>query len=85
MCPDMVPCGFVMKGDRQLNEALIMTARGLMASHGAPQVLENFMSLKEVATVEEVNRFIRSTPGSIGYVERRNTDASLKIVLEPAR
>ena len=41
--------------------------------------------LHEVATVEDVNRFIRSTPGSIGYVERRNTDAGVKIVLEPAR
>jgi len=40
--------------------------------------------LREVATVEDVNRFIRSTPGSIGYVERRNADAGLKIVLEPA-
>ena len=40
--------------------------------------------LREVATVEDVSQFIRSTPGSIGYVERRNTDAGLKIVLEPA-
>lgn len=40
--------------------------------------------LREVATVEDVNRFIRSTPGAIGYVERRNADASLKIVLEAA-
>ena len=40
--------------------------------------------LREVATVEEVNRFVRGTPGAIGYVERRNTDAGLKIVLEPA-
>lgn len=41
--------------------------------------------LREVATVEDVNRFVRSTPGAIGYVERRNTDAGLKIVLEPAQ
>ena len=40
--------------------------------------------LREVATVEDVSRFIRSTPGAIGYVERRNTDTGLKIVLEAA-
>ena len=41
--------------------------------------------LREVATVEEVNRFVRITPGAIGYVERGNTEAGLKIVLEPAQ
>ena len=41
--------------------------------------------LREVATVEDVNRFVRSTPGAIGYVERRSTDVGLKIVLEPAQ
>jgi len=40
--------------------------------------------LREVATVEDVSRFIRSTPGAIGYVERRNIDTGLKIVLEAA-
>ena len=40
--------------------------------------------LREVATVEDVSRFILSTPGAIGYVERRNIDTGLKIVLEAA-
>ena len=40
--------------------------------------------LREVATVEDVSRFIRSTPGAIGYVERRNINTGLKIVLEAA-
>ncbi|MCA3227390.1 MAG: phosphate ABC transporter substrate-binding protein [Burkholderiales bacterium] len=37
---------------------------------------------REVATVEEVRRFVRSTPGAIGYVDRRENDPELKVVLE---
>jgi ABC-type phosphate transport system substrate-binding protein len=40
---------------------------------------------REVATPEEVSRLVQSTPGAIGYVERRNADAGVKIVLDPDR
>lgn len=37
---------------------------------------------REVATVEDVSRFVRATPGAIGYVDRRSADGEVKIVLE---
>lgn len=40
---------------------------------------------REVATVEEVRRFVRSTPGAIGYVDRSDNDPELKSVLELTR
>lgn len=39
----------------------------------------------EVATVEDVNKAVQATPGSIGYVDRRPADASTKVVLDPAK
>jgi ABC-type phosphate transport system substrate-binding protein len=40
---------------------------------------------KEVATSEEVARFVQRTPGAIGYVDRKDVDDSVKIVLIPGR
>jgi ABC-type phosphate transport system substrate-binding protein len=37
---------------------------------------------RELATAEDVSRFVRTTPGAIGYVDRRNAEGDLKIVLE---
>lgn len=40
---------------------------------------------REVATPEEVSKLVQSTPGAIGYVDRKNAEGGLKIVLDPSR
>ena len=37
---------------------------------------------KELATTEEVLRFIEATPGAIGYVDRKTAEGSVKILLD---
>jgi ABC-type phosphate transport system substrate-binding protein len=38
---------------------------------------------REVATAEDVSQAVQSTPGGIGYVDRKNADEATKIVLDP--
>lgn len=38
---------------------------------------------REVATAEDVSRAVQATPGGIGYVDRKNSDGTTKIVLDP--
>jgi ABC-type phosphate transport system substrate-binding protein len=40
---------------------------------------------RELATAEDVTKAVQATPGSIGYVDRKNSDGSTKVVLDPAR
>ena len=40
---------------------------------------------REVATAEDVSKAVQSTPGGIGYVDRKNTDDATKIVLDPGK
>jgi hypothetical protein len=45
---------FMMKGDCQLNHSLKMPPRRLAARHGAPDVLKNFVSVKEVSAIKKI-------------------------------
>jgi len=51
-----------MKGDRQLNHGLDVQAetpgRRAVARQSAPEVFENFMSVKEMGSVEEIEAFL---------------------------
>jgi ABC-type phosphate transport system substrate-binding protein len=40
---------------------------------------------REVATAEDVNKAVQATPGSVGYVDRRNSDGATKLLLDPGR
>lgn len=40
---------------------------------------------REVATAEDVSKAVQATPGGIGYIDRKNSDASTKVVLDPSR
>lgn len=37
---------------------------------------------RELATVEDVKKFVGATPGAIGYVDRKSAEGATKIVLE---
>lgn len=40
---------------------------------------------REVASPEEVSKAVQTTPGSIGYIDRKDADSSTRIVLDPGR
>jgi hypothetical protein len=54
----MVAGGRMMESDRQLNHALKMPPQRLVARHGAPDVLKNFMSVKKMGAVEEIESLV---------------------------
>ncbi len=51
----MISPRFMMKSDRQLHHALEMTAQGLVPRHRAPDVLQNFVSIKKVGAIKEID------------------------------
>src|SRR4029077_17953341 len=55
----MIAFGLVMKRDCQLNHTLDvlteMPTRGLIAGHRVPDILENFMRVEEVGSVEKTD------------------------------
>ena len=40
---------------------------------------------RQVATAEEVSKLVKATPGSIGYVSRKEADSTVKIVMDPGK
>lgn len=40
---------------------------------------------KQVASAGEANKTVRSTPGAIGYVGKKEADGPVKVVLDPSR
>lgn len=40
---------------------------------------------RELATAADVSKAVQTTPGAIGYVDRRNAETGVKIVLDPER
>lgn len=40
---------------------------------------------REVATAEDVTRAVQAQPGGIGYVDRKNADGSIKVLLDPGQ
>ncbi len=40
---------------------------------------------KEVGNVEEMNKVVESTPGSIGYVDKNEAGPGVKIILDPEK
>lgn len=40
---------------------------------------------RQLATAEDVSKFVKTTPGSIGYISRKEADASVKIVMDPGK
>lgn len=38
---------------------------------------------RQAASPDDVHRIVQTTPGAIGYVSRRQADASVKVVLDP--
>lgn len=38
---------------------------------------------REVATAADVNKVVQTTPGAIGYLDRKNADAGVKVLLDP--
>jgi hypothetical protein len=51
----MISGRFMMKSDRQLNQALEMTTQGLVRRHGAPDVLQSFMGVKKMGAIKEID------------------------------
>lgn len=38
---------------------------------------------REAATSEDVSRLVQATPGGVGYVDRKNADGGIKVLLDP--
>lgn len=57
---------------------------GQMRSYWARQAFTGMgFAPREFATAEDVHQAVQATPGAIGYIEKKNAAASVKIVLDP--
>lgn len=54
-CTQMIASRMMMKSHRQLNHALEMTTQGQIARHRAPDILENFVRVEKLDTVEQID------------------------------
>lgn len=39
---------------------------------------------REVATAADVNKVVQATPGAVGYIDKKNAESGVKVVLDPS-